>query len=74
MANVGLSGAAIEETQQLIKKPQPEVREEKKRGVELPGHNEVKAAMERHLAMVHENQMDGCLPCPNGTAKNPETC
>jgi hypothetical protein len=73
MAKGGFSRAAIEETQQLIKKPRAEVREEKKQGVDFPGHNRVKAAIERHPAMVQENQTDGCLPCQNGTAKNPET-
>jgi len=63
MAKGGISRAAIEETQRLIKKPRAEVREEKKRGVEFPGHNKVKAAIERHPAMVRENQTDGCLPC-----------
>ena len=47
MAKGGISHAAIEETQQLIKKPHAEVREEKKRGVEFPGHNKVKAGIER---------------------------
>jgi len=74
MAKGGFSRAAIEEMQQLIKKPHAEVREEKKRGVEFPGHNKVKAAIERHQAMVQENQTDGCLPCQNGTAKNRMTC
>jgi len=46
MAKGGFSHAAIEETQHLIKKPHPEVREEKKRGVEFPGHRKVKAAIE----------------------------
>jgi len=74
MAKGGFSRAAIEETQQLIMKPCAEVREEKKRGVEFPGHRKVKAAIEKHPAMVYENQTDGCLPCQNGTAKNPRTC
>jgi SPX domain protein involved in polyphosphate accumulation len=73
MGKGGFSRATIEEIQQLIKKPRAEVREEKKWGVQFPGHNKVKAAIERHLVMVHENQMDCCLPCQNGTAKNPET-
>ena len=46
MAKSGFSRAAIEETQQLIKKPRAEVREEKKRGVEFPWHKKVKDAME----------------------------
>jgi len=73
MAKEGFSRTTIKETQQLIKKPRAEVREEKKLGVVFPEHNKVKAAIERHPAMVHENQMDGCLPCQNGTAKNPQT-
>jgi hypothetical protein len=33
----------------------------------------VKAAIERHPAMVHKNHTAGCLPCQNGTGKNPVT-
>jgi len=73
MAKGGFSRAAREETQYLIKKPRAEVREEKKRGVEFPGHTKVKAAMERHPAMIYQNQSDGCFPCQNGTARNPQT-
>jgi len=65
--------AAMEETHQLIKRPRAEVQEEKKRGVVFPGHDMVKAAIERHTAMVHENQTDGTLPCHNGTALNLQT-
>jgi len=67
------SRAAIEETQQLMKKPRAEVQEEKKRGVEIPGHQRVNAAMERHLPMVYKNHMAGCLPCHYCTAKNLQT-
>ena len=73
MAKEGFSRAAIEETKYLIKKPGAEVREEKKRGVEFPGHKKVKAAIQRHPAMLRHNQTPGCLPCQNGTAKNPQT-
>jgi len=73
MATGGFSCAAIEEMQQLIKKPQAEVWEEKKQGVEFPGHKKVKAAIEWHLAIVYNNHMDGCLPCQNGIVKNPQT-
>jgi len=71
-AKGGFSRAAIEETQQLIKKPRAEVREEKKRGVQFPRHNKVKAAIKRHPAMVRKNQMDGCLSFQNGTTKKPQ--
>src|SRR5882757_11045777 len=73
MAKEGVSRAAIEETKYLIKKPRAEVREEKKRGVEFHGHKQVKAAIQRHPAMLRHNQTPGCRPCPNGTAKNPQT-
>jgi len=73
MAKWVFSCAAIEETQFLIKKRRAEVREQKKRGVEFPGHQDVKAAMERYLAMLWDNQTDGYLPCQNGTAQNHQT-
>jgi len=73
MANESFSRAAIEETKYLIKKPHAEVREEKKRGVEFPGHKKVMAAIQRHPAMLRHNHTPGCLPCQNGTAKNPQT-
>jgi len=74
MAKGGFSRAAMEETQFLIKNPRAEVREETTRGVEFPGHKNVKAAMNGHPAMLRENQTDRCLPCQNGTAQNPLTC
>jgi len=42
-------------------------------GVEFPWHENVKAAMERHQAMLWVNQTDGGLPCQNRTAWNPQT-
>jgi len=73
MAKGRFSRTAMEEEKQLIKKSRTEVREEKKRGVELPVHQKVKAAMESHPAMVYTNHPAGCLLCQNGTAKNPQT-
>jgi len=73
MAKEGCSRAAIEETKYLIKKPRAEVREEKKRGVEFPGHEKVKAAIERHPAKLRQNQTSGSLPCQHGTSKNSQT-
>jgi hypothetical protein len=67
MAKVGISHSAIEETKCLIKKPRAEVREENQWGAEFPGHKKVKAAIQRHPAMLRQNQMSGCLPCQNGT-------
>jgi len=69
----GFSRAAIDETKYLVKKPHAEVREEKMRGVEIAGHKQVKAAIQRHPARLRQNQTSGCLPCENGTAKNPQT-
>ena len=73
MAKEGFLRAAIEETKYLIRKPPAEVRVETKRGVEFPGYKKVKAAIQRHPAMLRHNQTSGYLPCPNGTAKNPQT-
>ena len=73
MAKEGFLRAAIEEVKYLIKKPRAEVQEEKKRGVEFPGHTKVKAAIHRHPAMLRQNQTSGCLPCQNGTATHPQT-
>jgi hypothetical protein len=73
MPTGGFSCTAVEETHYLNKKPCAEVQEEKKQGVQFPGHNKVKAAIARHLAMIRQNQMAGCLPCQNGTAKNLQT-
>ena len=73
MAKEGFLHAAIEETNYLIKKPGAKVREGNKRGVEFPGHKEVKAAIHRHPAMLLHNQTPACLRCQHGTAKNPQT-
>jgi len=72
MAGGGYSHADTEETQCLHEKPHAKAREEKKWGVEFPRHGKVKAAMEIHPAMLRQNHMDMCLPCHNGTAKNPQ--
>jgi hypothetical protein len=73
IAKEGFSRAAIEETKYLIENPHGEVREEIKQGVEFPGCESVKPAIRRHPAMLRPNHMAGCLPCQNGTAKNPQT-
>jgi hypothetical protein len=52
MAKQRFSQATLEETKYLIKAPHTEVQEEKKRGVELPGHTKVTAVIQRHLAML----------------------
>jgi len=52
MAKGGFSCATIEETQFPIHKPWPRVQEEKNWGVEFSGRKNVKAAMERHPAML----------------------
>jgi len=70
MARREFSRAAIEEMQQLIKKPHAAVQKRKKRGVVLPSHNKGHAAIERHSAIVHENQTDGCLSCQQRTAQH----
>jgi hypothetical protein len=59
--------------QQPIKKPRPEVREEKMHGVDSLMDKMVMVAIERHPVMVPENEMDGCLPCQDSSAQNRET-
>jgi len=73
MTKEGFSRATIEETKYLIQKPRAEVWDETKRGVKFPGHKRVKATIERHPAMLRQNQTSGCLPCQFGAAKNPQT-
>jgi hypothetical protein len=73
MAKEGFSRPAIEETKYLMKKPRAEFREEKKRSVQFPGHKKVKAAIQRHPAMLRRNQTSSCLTCQHGTAKNLKT-
>jgi hypothetical protein len=74
MTKGGISHAAIEETQQQIKKHCTKVRQEKKRGVEIPGHKKVKAAIERYPAMVYKNHTAGGVPCQFGTEIDLQTC
>jgi len=42
-------------------------------GVEFAGQKYVKAAMDRHLASVRENRMDGCASSQNGTVQSLQT-
>jgi len=61
------SRGAMVETQYLIRKPHAKVREQKKLGVEFPGHKKVKAVKGRHMAMLHQHYTAGRLPHQNGT-------
>jgi len=63
MAKDGFLRAAIEAKTYLIQTPPAKVRVEKKRGVECPGHEKVKAAIQRHPAMLRQNQTSSCHPC-----------
>ena len=56
-----------------VKKAHAEVREVTKWVDEFQGHIEVKAAMEKYVAMLRENHTDIRLSCHNGTVKNPHT-
>jgi hypothetical protein len=56
MTKEGFSRAAIEKTKYHMKKPPTEVREEMKRGVEFPGHKKMKAAIQRHPAMLRQTK------------------
>lgn len=73
MAKWGLSRTKIDETQYRRKEPCTEVRAVQKRVVYFPGHEKVKAAIERRLAMIYQNHTPGCHSCQNGSAKNPLT-
>jgi hypothetical protein len=73
MAKKGFSRATIEEMKYLIERPRAEVPGEMKQGVEFPVHKKVKAAIQRHPAMLRQTQTSGCLSCQNGTAKNLHT-
>jgi len=70
MAKGGFSQRVIEETRHPIKNFHAKVSEERKRGDEFPGDGKMKAAIERHPAMLLENDTNGCLPSKNDTAKN----
>jgi hypothetical protein len=72
-ANGGYSRAAIEKKEYQINNPRAEVQAENKWTVDFAGHNQVKAVIEKHPAICHRNHTAGCLPCQNGTAKNPQT-
>jgi len=73
MAKGGFACAVEFETQYLNKKSRAEVWEQKQGEVCIPGRWMGKAAIERHLTMVCENHMDGCLPWQQGTATNLHT-
>jgi len=73
MAQWWFSCTTKEETQHLIKKPWAKYQAERMQGVVFPGHDKVRAAIERHLAMDHENRTDGFHPCQDGTAINQQT-
>jgi hypothetical protein len=55
-----------------MKQPWAKVWQEKMPGVGLPGLCEVKAAIEKHRFMLHENYTDGFLSCQYGIAVNPQ--
>jgi hypothetical protein len=57
MAKEGISHGAIEEPKYCIKKLRTEVCEEKMWGVKFSGYNKVKAAIQRHPAMLRQHQM-----------------
>jgi len=54
-------------------KPRTKVQEERKWGVEFPGQRIVYAEIQRHPAMVRENQIDSHFPLYNATAKSTQT-
>jgi hypothetical protein len=73
LAKECFSCAAIEEMKYILKKSCAEVREGNEQGVKFPGHKQVKAAIQRHPAMLRQNHTSGCLPCLYGTSKRLQT-
>ena len=73
IAKHGILYTRIEETKNLIKKPQAETREKKRLGVELPNYQSVKAVIEKHMSMIYNNYFNACLGYENKIAQNPAT-
>jgi len=69
----GIFCTAMKDMQYLLKKCCAKVWEKRKWGGESPGHRQVTAVIEWHPVIVCENQLDGYLPCHNGTTKNLQT-
>ena len=67
----GVSQRNTEASLELIKKPRAEIREEKRRNIQFPGHASVKKEWKTHPAMDQVKQLDGCLECQDGIACNP---
>jgi hypothetical protein len=61
MANGALSHLAIKKSQYVLKKPCSVVQEKRMWGLECPSNRKRKDEIEKHLAMVCEDQTDGCL-------------
>jgi len=70
IAKVEFSYATIDWTQYLITPPCPKAFDVKLEGVRFPRHDNVKPAIVRHLAMLRQNDTDGCIPMQCGTAHN----
>ena len=70
MANGGFIDVTREKMQYVIKIPYADVQEERKLRIVFPVHRNVNTAIERHPAMVCENQMHGCIPCQICTPKD----
>jgi len=60
----------IEHMQHQIKKAGAAVLAEKQPGVELPWHYKLTAAIERHLWIIHDDQLRSCLSSQDGTTRN----
>jgi hypothetical protein len=74
MPRGGYLHAAIEEMQKQNMKTHAKVDTVKKWGVVILVYTKVKTAIERHPAMVRENQIHSYLPCQSDTAIIPRPC
>jgi len=73
MAKGGFLCTTIEKTQYLVNKFRTKVRKVRMLVDLFPGYWQVRAAIERHSALVCEHKTNGCLHCQYGIAKNPQT-
>jgi hypothetical protein len=74
IATGGFSHTSIDVTQCLVNKQHTKFREVQKWGIAFAGDTMLKAAIERHPAMLRHKKMNRFFPHQHVTAKNQQTC
>jgi hypothetical protein len=74
IATGGFSHTSIDVTQCLVNKQHTKFREVQKWGIAFAGDTMLKAAIERHPAMLRHNKMNRFFSRQRVTAKNQQTC